>query len=1114
MVAANRKRGHLRYAVLHEVPYMTTSKSGLLLCLLPALFAADTKLLRHPTYHGGKVGFSYLGDIWTANDNGSGVERLTVHKARDIYPRFSPDGKWIAFSSNRYGNYDVFVMPVAGGPARQLTFHTGSDNVVGWTPDSKRILFQAARGRLYPGIYNLYEVPVEGGLERALDTDWGYWGSYSPDGARFAFNRHPMVWWRKHYRGSYAADLWVMDVAARKFQKLNNDDYKGNCFWPMFGAKGEIYFVADRLPNEKNIKPGSAEVLKSVNNIWMIGEPGARPVQITHHTSGNLYFPSISSDGKVVVYEENGGLWKLDTATRKSSQIKLNIVSDEKENNFESLTIQSEADSFHLSPSTRRAAISTHGEIFTVATDRGEVRRVTQSYARDNDPQWSPDGKWLAFVSDRTGREEVWLSNEQAATPRKLSDSDTEKSGLAWAPDSKALLYSASDHKLYRVEIESGKTEVAASSEVMNVANGQFSPDGKWISYTKYDRNMRPHVFIAAASGGQERMLDRDDLFSTSAARWTPDGRRLIFLGGMLQTGTATVRTTNMQLYSVSLDREERNPNQRGFDDELQASESAAGAREARPGRVDVKIEWDGLPRRIRRLTRLGDTVVASAVTPDSRAYAFVTMGEQDGRPFSAVYTIQANGERMTRVATSQPAEPDPDAPPAPPTGRPGISTPQFSRDSRTLYFHERNGIYAADLGGGAPNAAAPAAATPGSPFAGRGTSAERRRLNFTASVDVDHAAEWKQIFEESWRVMKNRFYDAKMHGVDWSAMKERYQNLMEYVGNQEDMHDVVSEMIGELNASHTGISATANERGAPQTRYPGFEIEPDAAGFYKVTHVYRHGPADNEYHNIKPGDFILQVNGTPLKVPENYWKLYRMASGRNFDFTVNSKPAMEGAWKAKIEPVAATAYATLQYEKWVDDRRTMVDKLSGGQIGYLHIRQMDVAALRKFERDLIENHEKKALIIDQRFNPGGGIDESLLEILGQRQYQLTRVRDSIDVTRPQRGFFGPMVVMENERSTSDAEVFPDGFRTLGLGKVVGVTTYGAVIGTGAHRLMDGSTIRTPGVGLWNVKGYNLENYGVPPDVYVDNTPEDFLHGRDAQLEKAVEVLKADLSRR
>src|ERR1044071_4249115 len=218
------------------------------------------------------------------------------------------------------------------------------------------------------------------------------------------------------------------------FPSISSD---GNCFWPMFGAKGEIYFVADRLPNEKNIKPGSAEVLKSVNNIWMIGEPGARPVQITHHTSGNLYFPSISSDGKVVVYEENGGLWKLDTATRKSSQIKLNIVSDEKENNFESLTIQSEADSFHLSPSTRRAAISTHGEIFTVATDRGEVRRVTQSYARDNDPQWSPDGKWLAFVSDRTGREEVWLSNEQAATPRKLSDSDTEKSGLAWAPDSK-----------------------------------------------------------------------------------------------------------------------------------------------------------------------------------------------------------------------------------------------------------------------------------------------------------------------------------------------------------------------------------------------------------------------------------------------------------------------------------------------------------------------------------------------------------------------------------------------------------------------------------------------------------------------------------------------------
>jgi tricorn protease len=320
-------------------------------------------------------------------------------------------------------------------------------------------------------------------------------------------------------------------------------------------------------------------------------------------------------------------------------------------------------------------------------------------------------------------------------------------------------------------------------------------------------------------------------------------------------------------------------------------------------------------------------------------------------------------------------------------------------------------------------------------------------------------------------------------------------------------------------NASHTGISAGGRRggrgpRGGNATRYPGFELEADGTGYYKVTHVYKHGPADKDYVKVKAGDYVLAIDGEPLKAGDNYWKRYADAPGRRLEFLVNSKPTADGAWTAKITPVSAFQQGTLEYEKWVADRRALVDKLSGGTVGYLHIRQMNEPSLRKFERDLTELHHKKALIIDQRFNPGGGIDQELLQILQQRQYQYTRVRDSVHVTRPLRGFFGPMVVMENERSTSDAEVFPDGFRTLKLGKVVGVTTYGAVIGTGAYQLMDGSSIRTPSSGLWNVNGTNLENNGVVPDVYVDNTPEDFLKGRDAQIEKAVEVLKEQLGKK
>jgi tricorn protease len=1089
------------------------------LLLLTTWTAAEVKLLRHPSYHNGKVAFSYLGDIWVANEDGSNPQRLTVHKARDVYPRFSPDGKWIAFSSNRYGNYDVFVIPAEGGSPKQLTFNSAADTVVGWSADSKKVLFQSSRGLMYPLIPNLYEAPIDGGLEHAVPTDWGYWGSYSPDGSKLAFNRHPMVWWRQHYRGSYAADLWVMDVKARKYTHLTDGDYKGNYFWPMYASDGYIYFVSDRLPDETHIKPGSHEVLKSVNNIWRIPENGGHATQVTHHTSGRLFFPSISGDGKTIVYEQDFVIWKLDTKTGKSTPIKINIVSDDKENDIETVTVHSETEGYDLSPSTKRAAVSAHGEIFSIATDRGDIQRVTQSFSRERDPAWSPDGKWIAFVSDKSGREEVWMAREDSTGLKMLSEGDGEKSAIQWAPDAKSLIYSGSDHKLYRYDLDSAKATVISSGEAGNIQGARFSPDGKWVAYSKLDHDLRPHVYVVPSTGGSEKRVGNNDLlFSEIDPVWTPDGKRLLFLAGLAQAGSATQRRSFVQLYSVALTKEEKNPTDRGVDDEEQAQAAErldrqrnAQARGEAP-KPDVKIDFDGITRRAHQVTHLSDNITTVAVAPDSRLYAFVAVADEDGRAVSTLYTIPEDGTQTTTITTSGRGA-DAEESGGGFGGR-QIGSLKFSKDGRTIFFLEAEGLYAVELGpaasgtGGGRSAGAGAAA----PAAGR--SPERRRINFTARVEVDHREEWKQVFNESWRVMKHRFYDAEMHGVDWAKMKEVYEPLMDYVADQEEMHNVVSQMIGELNASHTGISATptAEERErSAQTRFPGFEMEPDASGYYKVAYVYKDGPADHDYVNINVGDYVLAIDGHDLKGGDNYWKYLTAVRGEKLNFTVNSKPEAAGARLAKVQPVNPGAYATLQYERWVATRKAMVEKLSNGEIGYLHIRSMDAPSLRRFERDLVENHDKKALIIDQRFNPGGGIDQELLEILSQRQYQYTKQRDSVQITRPQQAFFGPMVVMENERSTSDAEVFPDGFRTLGLGKVVGKTTYGAVIGTGAYRLLDGSSIRTPGTGLWSVKGYDLENYGVPPDVDVDNTPEDFLAGRDAQVEKAVEVLKEEI---
>lgn len=1096
--------------------------------------AREVKLARHPDYREGKIVFSYLGDIWVTEESGNPPRqavRLTVHKARDVFPRFSPDGKWIAFSSDRYGNYDVFIIPAAGGEPQQLTFNTAADMVVGWSRDSRRVLFTSVRGGdkiVYPGTPSLWEVSIHGGIETRLDTDWGSWGSYSPDGSKFAFNRHPAVWWRKHYRGSYSADLWVMDVKNKTFKHILDDtlpdNEKPNNFWPMYGNNGEIYFVSDRAVLGK---AGSKEVYKSANNIWKISENGGKPVQVTHHTDGSLFWPSLSSDGKVIVYEDDFKLWKLDIASGKSTEIKLDISSDDKENNVETMTLNGEADSYDLSPSTKRAVISAHGELFTIATDHGDTTRVTESASRETQPQWSPDGKWIAFVSDKSARDEVWLCPPQAAAKdwKQVSNNDSQKLQIVWSPDSKSLIYTATDHKLYKYILDTGKTEVLAFSPVSGfggaaIGSPQFSPDGKWISYTRIMDTLLPHVVVISAEGGAEHRITDETSYSDLGAVWTPDGKKMVYVAGIDPGNIGGGGESSTQIYSVSLAAEEKNTFDHGIDDEEAAAAAEAANRPAgmmrRPGgeasaapaeaphrKVEVKIDWDGIVRRSHQLTRLTDTLSNVVIAPDSKTYAFVSIGNVEGRRTETIYTIQEDGDKLTKITQSGPSGGEEGGPPA--FGGFGISSLQFAKDGRSLFYRQGRSIYNISLAGASAAAdVPPAMAGPRTP----------RRLNFVAKVEVDHRAERQQVFNESWRVMKFRFYDPKMHGVDWDKMKRTYEPLIAYTADMEEMHNVISQMIGELNASHTGISAGAGDRPEIQTRYPGFELAPDPSGAYKVTVVYKKGPADHDYVKIKAGDFILAINDHPLKSGDNYFQFYNAAAGRKLEFTVNSKASMEGAWKTKVEPVSATAYATLQYEKWVADRRDMVEKWSNGEIGYLHIRQMNQDSLRKFERDLSELHFKKALIIDQRFNPGGGIDQELLEILQQKQYQYTRVRDSIDVTRPLRAFFKPMVVMENERSTSDAEVFPDGFRTLKLGKIVGVTTYGAVIGTGAFSLMDGSVIRTPGSGLWNVNGTNLENFGVPPDVDVDNTPGDFLKGLDAQLKKAVEVLQEELQQK
>jgi tricorn protease len=1071
----------------------------LVLVFSSLVFGREARLVRYPSYSNGRIAFTYLGDIWTADENGQSVQRLTVNRARDAYPRFSPDGKWIAFSSDRNGNLDVFIIPAGGGTPKQLTSHSADDTVLGWSPDGRGVLFSSQRGEDFMGM--LYVVGVDGGMPWKAGPDMGNQASFSPDGKRIAYNPKGQVYWRKYYRGAYQTDVWVEDIAAKKFTQVT--DFDGQDSWPMWSSGGDIYFVSDRDGG-------------GLTNIWRVSDNGGKADKVTSFKSGDVRFPSISSDGRVIVFEHDFGIWKLDTGSRKVTPVHLNIDAETQDNATESRAFASEADDYDLSPSSRRIVISTHGEIFTVPVEEGDVRQLTDGPARDRNAGYSPDGKSLAFISDRSGREELYVTaSDGTGEAQKLTDVDALKFGYNWSPDSKEIAFTSSDSKLRKINVASKQIVELDSSRYGNISGPEWSPDGKWLTYTKSDASRTSDVYVIATAGEDKQAHKVSfDSYDERSPRFAPDGRKLFFVRTDA-IGGGGGGTPSVQIYSVGLERLERDPDDPEERPEAEAAMPGDGAdgpgpqtgrRPANRPPHETKIDWAGMKHRTRQITRMPFPISSYQIAPDSRTIVFVTTEPAGVTSLPVIYSIQEDGKRLTRVTAGGPPAADEGGGGGGGFGG-GISDLSISRDGRTLFFSERNGIYSVSLGGAA-------AAT-----AGRAGGAEgaRRRISFNVRVKIDRPAEWAEMFGDAWRTMKYRFYDPAMHGMDWDAAKAKYEPLVADVGDRQELLNIINEMIGELNASHTGAAPPPGGRNpaAVSTGNLGIEMEPDkASGRYRVTYVYEDGPADKDWVKVSPGDYLIAIGGKPVKAGDEYWQLLNDRLNRKVEVTFNNKPSEEGAWRTRIETINGGAYSNLRYERWVKERRKKVDELSNGRIAYLHIQAMNPPSLRKFEKEIREFRNKEAMIIDQRWNGGGNIEQELLAILVQREYQIWVPRGTEAAGRPFAGYFGPKVVLQNWRSASNAEMFPAGFRALGLGKVIGTPTMGAVIGTGSYSLIDGSTVRTPGVGVYlaDAKRTNMENYGVQPDIRVDNSPEDNLAGRDRQLETAVEDLLKQLS--
>ncbi len=1046
----------------------------------------------------GRIAFSYQDDIWVADSTGANAHRLTANIGRDYAPRFSPDGRWIAFTSNRTGNDDVFVIPAAGGEPRQLTWYSGPDQALYWNPDGKAIVITTNRSP-EPWGSPLYLLPLDGGPPVAIAMANARAGMLRQDGQMVAFNRTLPSTWRKEYRGNNSGDISVLDLKTGVAAEITDTSLQAfrthvNDVYPMWGADGMIYFASER---------------SGTFNLWRVAAAGGTPQQVTSHTTGGVFFPAISPDGRRIVYQNDFDLWSMDVPGGKARKLAITLAFDPKEYDVEVLQAGNRAEGFAVAPDGNHLAVDVHGEIVVVPTEDGvgEKTQVTASPWRDRNEIYAPDGKRIAYTSDESGDEEVWVFEIATGARRRLTQQASQKTDITWAPNSQKLAY-VGDNRIYEVDATGGSPREVAYNAAGGYTLHQYSSDGNWLLYGRRDADQNADVYLYDLRARAEYDMTPNP-FNEGNAALTPDGKTLVF--------TSNRDGATSQLFAVSLARLTEDPNDPLVRERQRPARprggAGRGAAAGAPDRADeqagaaaaLQVDTAEIDARAVQLTRGAPGTSSFFLSRDGRTVYFAVGGGFGGRggfgrPGAApaaegqagLFSVGIDGRDRRRVAEGTFAGMTPTA------------------DRQTIFFRAAS----RPAGGGEEQQG------PGGMrgfeiqrLAVGGATARPEAVRFDFAVRVDRQAEWRQIFDEAWRVMKYRFYDADMHKHDWKAIRAKYEPLLADVGSNEDVYDLANAMIGEINASHTGVSGPAT-RTMPRvytTRYLGFELEP-ANGRYRVSHVYRDGPADKEWIDLVVGDYVLAIDGQDVKAGDNYWRI--LSTTLNDYIPVKVAKTPDGA-NAKVLRIATVAsLMDIKYQEWVAHNRDIVDKATNGQIAYVHIRAMNQPSLTQFQDEIDRYWNKQGIIIDIRFNGGGNIDQELLDILERRPYEYWNNRYGVPSwgRRPRQAIVGPKVMMINWRSASDAEVTPKGFHDLGLGRIVGNPTAAMVIATGSYQLINGGSIRTPGSLVVaydptkpNNFGVNLENYGVAPDVWVENNSMDEMKGVDRELQAAID---------
>jgi tricorn protease len=1046
----------------------------------------EARLMRYPDINKNLIAFVYAGDIWTVDSNGGEARRLTSHPGMELFPKISPDGKWIAFSGEYSGSRQIFVMPSNGGTPKQLTFYNsvglmpprgGFDDVpLDWTSDSKNILFRANRTPFGDRNGKYYEISIDGGFEKPLPIVNGGFAALSPDNKKICFtpvDREFRTW--KRYKGGRATDLWVYDLEKNTSEQIT--DFKGTDQLPVWFGDN-IYFASDR-----DLKL----------NIYQYNTATKALKQMTRHAYFDCMWPS--GENGQMVYENGGFLYKLDLNSGKEEKVTVNIHFDNPNIVPYYKNVKDNIQAFEISPTGKRALISARGDIFSVPAENGPTYNLTNTQGvREIYPRWSPDGKYISYYSDASGEYEIYLlENKKDAKPKQLTfGSSAWKYDSEWSPDSKYLLYFDRTSQLKLLDVQTGKTTIVTHADRSEIQSYSFSSDSKWITYDKEGENGLGAVWVYNIEKAENKQLT-DDRFNDGAPVFSVDGKYIYFISDRdfnLDFSSFEfdyLYNKSARIYAVALTADSpklfKDKNDVEPVKEAEKPVTETSKEKDKKGKVEEKpavakpksitIDFDGINSRITAFPM--------------RSGEYHNLVAVDG---GILYIEDGSLHKFTIEDKKDEEVMD------------GVSQAIVSADGKMMIYRSGRDLGIAKVSPGQKS--------------GSG------RLNLDdVTMKIDPRKEWNQIYTDGWRIFRDFFYVNNMHGVDWKAIHDRYSPLVQYVSHRADLDYILGEIISETNTGHSYVDWGDFEKVKRiDTGLLGAELVADqAAGKYKIAKIYdgenwndaRRSPLTEQGVNVKAGDYLLAINGKPVTLAMNPYELLENTVGKTVEITVNSIPSDAGARTSTIRPISSEL--ELFNLNWVNERRAMVDKLSGGKIGYIYVPNTSADGNRELFRGMYEFNEKDALIIDDRYNGGGFIPDVMTGLLERKTLSYWQRNGLAPMKTPGVAHNGPKVMLTNGYSSSGGDAFPYYFRKKGLGTLIGTRTWGGLVGmSGNAGLVDGGYIAVPRFGIFDEnENWIIEGIGVSPDIEVVDRPEQLAKGIDPCIEKAVEVLLKQL---